>query len=86
LYLTRQFEEVIQLANRFPFASNEEAASLFMRAAAHGMLDRREEARNLLDEGLSRYPFFDPTRFAQIFASEEQRQLIMEGLQKAELE
>ena len=86
LYLTRQFEDLLQLANRFPLASNEEAASLFMRAAAHGMLDQGEEAGILLADGLTRYPFFDPTRFAQIFASEEQRQLILEGLQKAGLE
>lgn len=86
LYLTGQFTEVIQLAERFPLVSNEEATSLFVRAAAHAMIDQNEAAADLLVEGLSRYPFFKADNFAQIFGSEEQRQLILEGLRKAGLE
>lgn len=86
LYITGQFKEVIQLAQRFPLVSNEEASSLFVRAAAHAMLDQTEEAGDLLTEGLSRYPFFKADSFAQIFGSEEQRKILLEGLRKAGLE
>jgi hypothetical protein len=84
--LTGQFKDVIQLAERFPLVSNEEASSLFVRAAAHAMLDQNEEAADLLAEGLSRYPFFKADNFAQIFGSEEQRKILLEGLQKAGLD
>lgn len=86
LYVTGQFEEVIRLAERYPLVSSEEASSLFVRAAAHAMLDQNEEAADLLAEGLSRYPFFKADNFARIFGSEEHRKILLEGLQKAGLE
>ncbi|UWR21765.1 adenylate/guanylate cyclase domain-containing protein [Sulfitobacter sp. S190] len=86
LYLQGQFEEVIRLAERYPLVSNDEASSLFVRAAAHAMLDQNEAATALVAEGLSRFPFFRAANFAQIFKSEEQRQLFLEGLRKAGVE
>lgn len=59
-----------------------EAASLFLRAAAHAMLEEREEAERLAAAGLARYPFFNVTGFAQIFTRDENRALVVEGLQK----
>ena len=86
LYVSGQFSEVIQLAERFPLASKEEAISLFVRAAAHAMLDQTEEAAELLAEGLSRNPFFKAESFAQIFGSEDIRNILLEGLRKAGLD
>lgn len=85
LYVTGRFSEVIELAARHPLVSNEEASSLFVRAAAHAMLDQEQEAADLVAEGMSRYPFFRAENFAQIFVSEDQRRLILEGLNKAGL-
>ncbi len=82
-YVTGQFEKVIELAERFPLVSNEEATSLFVRAAAHAMLDQDEKAEELVSEGFSRYPFFNATNFANIFSSEEQRRILLEGMRKA---
>ncbi|MBD3664670.1 hypothetical protein H9Q16_12110 [Sulfitobacter sp. TSTF-M16] len=84
-YVTGQFQKVIELAKRFPLVSNEEATSLFVRAAAHAMLDQDAEAAELVAEGYSRYPFFDANNFAQIFSSEDQRRILLEGMRKAGL-
>lgn len=83
LYVTGQFEKVIELAERFPLVSNEEATSLFVRAVAHAMLDQNAKAEELVAEGFSRYPFFNATNFANIFSSEEQRRILLEGMRKA---
>jgi TolB-like protein len=83
LYVTGQFEKVINLAERFPLVSKEEATSLFVRAAAHAMLDQDAKAEKLVAEGFSRYPFFNATNFANIFSSEEQRRILLEGMRKA---
>lgn len=83
LYVTGQFEKVIELAERFPLASNEEATSLFVRAAAHAMLDQNSKSEELVAEGFSRYPFFSATNFANIFSSEKQRRILLEGMRKA---
>lgn len=85
-YLLGQFDEVTALAKRFPLQSSEEAASLFLRAAAHAMLGEQEEAERLAAAGLARYPFFNVNSFAQIFTRDEHRPLVVEGLRKAGLE
>ncbi|WP_299652688.1 adenylate/guanylate cyclase domain-containing protein [uncultured Tateyamaria sp.] len=86
LYSTGQFEAVLEIARKYPLVSKDEAASVFVLAATHAMLGQDTEAKDLIDEGLSRYPFFNPKRFAEIFTSEDQREIILEGLRRAGVE